>query len=228
MLVQSFIISKSDFLYSGLPFTDGVPLSASFVVINRYLLNWYFPVIAISFYISGFMGESLSKYGKLLIVRNYSKTLWILKEFQWLALNLLLFVVVQFLIFWFGPFPESSNSFWDVSRLILMYYLTLFTLFCIQLLLELFMSQQISLLILNSYIIISIILSSSLPSTKFVAALNYMFLPNFGMGFRNGLNSIGAFQTTNIQYQFCILILLALILIIIFLAVKRFNKIDIL
>lgn len=228
ILIQSYLIYKSDMLYSSLPFTDGVPISPSFVIINRYLINWYLPVVAISFYISGYMEESLSKYGKFLIVRSYSKTLWVLNQFSKLVINLFLFASFQLISFWVGPFLEIRYSFDHLILLISLYYLTLLTLFCIQIYLELFLSQQLSLLIVNGYIILSIVISSSFSNGKTGGLLNYFLLPNFGMGLKNGLSSVNAFQPTNLNYLFCLIILITLIFIIVALTIRRFNRVDIL
>ncbi|NIK13414.1 hypothetical protein FHR85_002867 [Alkalibacillus almallahensis] len=221
-------MSTFDAVNSVFPFLYGVPIVHSYQLETKFLLYWYLPIAAFSFYFTGYIKNALMTYGKAVIIRNYSKSKWILKRFIGMIYALCLFVLFQISIFYL--FLSGKHSLPDgeeTVKLISIYYLTLVVIFSIQLLLELYVSPQISQLIINIYIVLSVLLTKQLYLTGSSETIYYFFITNYGMGFKTGISSIPQYQTIIIDYWVGIFVLLIFGLIILSFSMRRLKNIDI-
>lgn len=227
IILQATIVYNSELLYTNFPFLDGVPVTTSFLLENRYLLTWYLPVVSMSVYFTGYLGDTLGKYGKILMVRNYSKEKWVLKQYIHTATNLLVFVLCQIFVYYWLSIGYPLLSLEVTIKLVVMYYLTLLSLFSFQLLLELYISPQISQLAVNTYIIFSIFLTSNMFEYNLPKMYYYLMLPNYGMGLRTGLSDIDNFSNTVMEFSIGFIIIILFQIVITLLSVNRIKKIDI-
>nr|WP_309100367.1 DUF2705 family protein [Fredinandcohnia onubensis] len=227
IIIQAIVINRFELIHSKFPFLDGVPITPSESLNFRYLLNWYIPIIGMSFYFSGFLSTAITNYGPSFFVRSYSKEKWVYKQLFSISFHLFLFVCFQTVINLFTP-TELSFTFVHFMKLFILYYLTLFILFSIQSLLDLFVQPEISLLIVNLYIIFSILAVNGMINYQLPQFVKYIFMPNIGMGFKNGLTIISTFQMDIIQFNYieCLLFLVIDLLLISILVVKRVKKMD--
>ncbi|MFE8065315.1 DUF2705 family protein [Priestia megaterium] len=228
IIIQSILLSNIDVVEFPVTFLDGIPITSSFALENRFLLLWYLPVIAISFYFSGYMSDMLRTYGKVVIVRNYSKSMWVIKQYLSMIKILLVFVLCQIGAFYFSTLGNSIFSSDEIIKLIIVYFFTLNTLFCIQTFLELYISPQVSQLIINLYIIFSILITKALYFISAPKLLYYFLLPNYGMGFKIGVGKHTEFQTHILQYWSCFIVLIIIQITIWILSIFRLKKMDIL
>lgn len=163
-------------------------------------------------------------------------------------------VVTRLLLYWYLPIIAfsfyisgnlkdllSSYGFLQISRnykkkystapflyLILGYSIMLFTIFSLQYLLELFIDAQKALLLINGYVIISILMADLIYQNTTVTWPYYLLLPNYGMGFRTGLIPFTNTSTLLISVPTSLIILLVVLLCVFIVAIKKFKTTDIL
>ncbi|RZI50147.1 DUF2705 domain-containing protein [Aeribacillus pallidus] len=226
ILMQEILISGFDLLNTNFPFLDGVPITSSQALEYRYLLNWYLPIISMSFYFSGYFSDFTRIHGIAFFVRTYCKSKWIIKQYLYMFIVLLFFTMFQIVICTFFELGTSTISITNFIKSLSIYLLTLQTLFSIQLLLELYINPKISHLIMNIYIVASVLMSNQLYGSS--KLLQYLFLPNYGMGFKNGLSQIPEFPEHTIDYFTGLPILLIMQILIMFLSIYKIKKMDLL
>ncbi|MFG6497019.1 DUF2705 family protein [Fictibacillus sp. UD] len=227
MIIQAVLLNHFDTLYSSLPFLDGVPITSSYALENKFLVYWFLPIVAMSFYFTGYCSDVLKTYGKVIIIRNYGRTRWLFNRFVSMMIVTLIFVVIQVLIFRFLLTDSTINlEGIEVIKLLAMYFLTLSALFALQLVMELFISPQVAQMVVNVYIVVSLLLTKQIYLIG-GGFIYYLFLPNYAMGFRNGLTSISEFQTPIISYPIGITVLMIIIASIVGFSISRIKKIDI-
>jgi hypothetical protein len=224
IIIQAIVISKFNLISTEFPFLDGVPLTSSQALEYRYLLNWYLPIISISFYFSGYLSNLVKTQGAVFFVRAYSKPKWIIKQYVSIIMVLLLFIIFQTVIFSFMRLGNSVFSIENFIKSFSIYFLTLLTLFSIQQLLELYIKPEIAHLIVNVYIVLSILITTDQQNVSSFS--NYFLLPNYGMGFKNGLSQIPEFKMYIIDYFRGIIVLLIIQFTVIGLSIKRIKKMD--
>ncbi|EQC2248503.1 DUF2705 family protein, partial [Listeria monocytogenes] len=112
--------------------------------------------------------------------------------------------------------------------LILGYSIMLFTIFSLQYLLELFIDAQKALLLINGYVIISILMADLIYQNTTATWPYYLLLPNYGMGFRTGLIPFTNTSTLLISEPTSLIILLVVLLCVFIVAIKKFKTTDIL
>ncbi|MBR0581375.1 DUF2705 family protein [Bacillus altitudinis] len=233
IVFQMIFIKSNSSIELIFPFLSGVPVSSSTQLENLTLLYWYLPIVAMSFYFSGYIRDNLYSYGKLKLVRNYNKSKWIVLRFTNMMLTLLGFVLIQILVFYLSSIylEHNFNTFTfttEIFMLIIMYFLTLLCLFSIQLTLELFITPQLSQLALNMYIIVSIFAAKQLYTLNAPSFLYYVLIPNYNNGFRTGLSHFNGIEKYLIHYPIGLLILIILQIGLVFLAAFKIKKMDIL
>ncbi|RLQ94885.1 DUF2705 family protein [Falsibacillus albus] len=223
MVMQAFLINKFNLLHTRLPVLDGVPVVPSAGMEYRYLLNWYLPVIGISFYFSGYLSQMMTVYGTPFFIRNYSKFRWVLKQYYSIALSLLLFVVIQMLI---GLVWEHSAGIQWMSalKMTFIYYLTLLVLISFQTFLDLFVQSELSVVLVNLYLVFSVLGFRWLSSLDESINLTYLLIPNYGMGFKNGLSKVTEFQTDYIPFLNGSYVLILILILVILGSVMKINK----
>ena len=230
IIVQVITINNFNAIYTSFPFLDGVPITSSYALENQYFIYWYLPIVGMSFYFSGYLSDELQTYGKILFTRNYSRKKWVIKRYLSLIIVLSLFIIVQLISF---NFLLEDTSFIILSQekiiiLLVMYFLTLLTLFSIQLLLELYMTPQLSQLVINAYIVVSVLITKQLFTIGAPKFIYYFFLPNYGMGFKTNSSNIPQFQNEVVNYTIGFLILLILLASVLLFTIAKVKKMDIL
>ncbi|AIM15976.1 DUF2705 family protein [Neobacillus sp.] len=226
IIMQGILISRFNLINTNFPFLDGIPITSSHALEYRYLLNWYLPIISMSFYFSGYLSDLTRIHGITFFVRTYSKSKWIIKQYLCMLMILLLFTIFQTVIFTLLGLGKSTFSTTNFIKSLSIYLLTLLTLFSIQILLELYIKTKISHLIINIYIVSSVLMTNQLYGSS--KLLQYLFLPNYGMGFRNGLSQIPEFKIHTIDYLIGLFILLIIQTAVIYLSVNKIKKMDLL
>jgi len=204
-------------------FVDGVPFTLSHGLVYKYLLIWYLPIASISFYFSGYL-EDVRKYAIVLFVRSYNRMKWMLKQYIYAFVVTMIFIFIQTFIMFL--FRACSENIWTPNGIkgLSMYLLSIYTLICLQWFLELYVGARFSHLIVNLYIILSILLSNELHDG--LNWLHYFFIPDHGMGFRNGLSSSTAFEQYVIHFSIgCLILLFSQFLLVCF-SVRKIKKMD--
>ncbi|MBC2119995.1 DUF2705 family protein [Listeria marthii] len=227
LFLQAILFTAFDFPFKTLPNLSGFPVGLATPVVTRLLLYWYLPIIAFSFYISGNIKDLLSNYGFLQISRNYKKEYWLMKQFLKLFIRIVLFTCLQHaLISIITPYSLHFTA--SFFYLLLGYSIMLFTIFSLQYLLELFLDAQKALLIINGYVIISVLIADLIYQNTTVTWPYYLLIPNYGMGFRTGLIPFTNTSTLLISEPTSLIILLVVLLCVFIVALKKFKTTDIL
>ncbi|MBF2356250.1 DUF2705 family protein [Listeria welshimeri] len=227
LFLQAILFMTFDFPFKMLPILDGFPVGLATPVVTRLLIYWYLPIIAFSFYISGNIKDLLSNYGFLQISRNYKKEYWLMKQFLNLFIKIILFICLQLALI---SLITTYYIHWTTQffYLTLGYSIMLFTVFSLQYLLELFLDAQKALLIINSYVVISILAADLIYQNTTATWPYYLLLPNYGMGFRSGFISSADTYTLLTSKPTSLIILLVVLLSIFIVANKKFKTTDIL
>lgn len=175
------------------------------------------PVCFILFFTSGSIENLKQGYGKMLIVRNYSKTVLILKRCLNNFIALICIVLFQFIIFFVARESMTPVESGTLKSLI-MYFLTIFSLIVIQSLLEI----SIPVHIVNIGIFIYCFIAYYLVQNFVDAPIWKMLLfPSLMFGMQNG-----AVSGESIYYGY-LLFIVALNALCIFILNLRFKKTDI-
>ncbi|MFB1049999.1 DUF2705 family protein [Paraliobacillus sp. JSM ZJ581] len=224
IIIQVVFTSKFNLINTQFPFLDGVPITSAFQLEYKYLLNWYLPIVSISFYFSGYLSKLVEAQSIVFFIRNYSKSQWIIKQFLSMVLFLFTFIVFQSLLFALTTPDNLVFSFGNLSKSFLIYFLTLVTLFSMQQLLELYIKPEIAHLTINIYIVLSVLFAGEIYQNS--TFFSYFLLPNYGMSFKNGLSQVPEFKIYSVNYFNAMIILVVIELIVIGLSVRRIKNMD--
>ncbi|WP_141603788.1 DUF2705 family protein [Terrilactibacillus laevilacticus] len=229
VIIQVLYMQPLNFSNVTFPFLDGVPMNTSYQLQNRFLLNWYVPLVSISFYFSGLLKDELIEYGPMIITRNTSRIGWVLKKYVYMLLILVVFLICQLAIFYFySHLNHQLNIHKHIYKALLIYYVTLVLLYSLQIFLEMFINPRLSLIIMNVYIVFSILIVVTLENLHFPMFLNYLFFPNYLMGFRNGLSDITQFNHVIIHFSLGLWTVIIINMIVFILLILRITKIELL
>lgn len=174
-------------------------------------------VCFILFFTSGSIEELKQGYGKMMIVRNYSKTVLILKRCLNNFLALLGIVLFQFVIFFIAResmTPVECNT----VKTLGMYFLTIYSLTVIQALLEISVPAHIVNIGIFTYCFIAYYVVQNFVNAPIAKIL---FFPCLMFGMQNG-----AVSGESIYYWY-LLFIIALNALCIFILNLRFKKTDI-
>lgn len=223
ILFQRIIISNIYLEYYSYPFLNGVPITNNIIIHNLYLIQWFFPLYFVMIYFSGSIDNLLYGYGKLLILRRNSK----IKIFLMLLFKnyfiMLLFLLIHCIIFSLGNSNYKLLSLKQILMMFFIYYMTLITLVSMQMFTEFYMIPQVSNLLISIYILMSILIENQLLLMGRVTFFNYILIPNFAMGFRNGVISS---VSKNINYTCDLIILVSLNFLITIFSIVKLRKKD--
>ena len=189
---------------------------------------WYFVFVSISFYFTGDIAESLSGYGKYMLIRQYNKVKWIIRRFLTIAIKLFGFSILQSILsfftvsIWLQKQVEFSH-FNMLLKALSIYYLTLLSLLLLQMLLELYIEPQIALVSVNIYVVFSIALAGILFVYNKGQLLLYCLLPNYAMGLRT---SIAPENSMFISYPVAVTVLFIILAIIVVISAKKIQVKD--
>jgi hypothetical protein len=200
------------------------------VPISNFII-WYISFSIISFFF--FMGtirENVNGFGKYILIRNYSKTKFILNLIFKVIIKILGMLAISIFVFYlYGNFMNINSVSMHMDALILkamlLNILTIIGLILFQLVLELyFFSPITSLLINNIYVVISIAAWTYLHYIFDGKFLLYLGIANFMTALRTS-----PFFTENfvINQSFALIIIFIIICFLILVAIKRIRKIDI-
>ncbi|RYL87313.1 DUF2705 family protein [Sporolactobacillus sp. THM19-2] len=228
IIIQSLLSHRFDPLNAPFLFLEGVPVSMQSGIMYQLLIYWYIPIVGMSFYFCGKVHETLVSYGQLKIIRNFSKSRWMLGFYGRLYLFVLIFVLIQVCCTWI------SNQGWatDLARPVILqqlilYILALIVLFSMQMFLELFVNGQVAQLITNLYIILTILLTYFNYSFHGWSVLNYLGIPNYGMGLRTNLTTLNTFGEALVPSEIGMIILIFIESCILYFSIRRIKVMDI-
>jgi Protein of unknown function (DUF2705) len=230
MTIQSFMNSqllarRYDEFPSAFTFLLGVQPETEYII----FMFWYLVFVSISFYFLGDISESLSGYGKYVLIRNYNKVKWIMIRYGSVAIRLLGFVLLHSIISLLITFilGKGQGPFLDgiimVTKAIFIYYLTLLVLLSFQMLLELYINPQISMLIVNMYVVFSVLLAGLFFTYHKGELLLYALIPNYSMGLRLDIMSDSSFI---IYYPTAMVILLVIMAVILVFSKQKITEKD--
>ncbi|MGE1164471.1 DUF2705 family protein [Peribacillus simplex] len=224
-LIHNFNERNSNYLHPFFLFVLGVE------PITQYtnFLIWFFVFISISFYFSGIISENINGYGKYMLVRNTQKLKWIMGLYYLTTIRLFGLVVLQFTFFILSSFIFTQNletfpSIIMLVKVVFIYFLTLLFLIFLQMYLELYTSPQVSLLSVNFYVVLSILLAGVIFLHNQGELLLYGLIPNFAMGLRLDVISDENFI---ISYPIALLILGLVVLLILYFSIRKIEAKDI-
>lgn len=228
IILQVFLMENFLGVSLQYPFLLGVPISSNIQMNHQFLIYWYLPIAALTFYFSDFVNQAFQKKGILKIIRNYDVKKWVLKRFLFIACILLIYILFQVVLFSSINSYKQSISI-DQFLLLLNYFFMLLSLIGLQMVLELTFSSKIAILCINIYIVGSILLTQEIYVNDWsnLYFIVYFMIPNYGMGFKTGYN-ISHLNTEIINRHADLPVLIIVNLIIVFFVLKRMKKIDIL
>lgn len=175
------------------------------------------PLLIIFTFFSGTLKELTEGYGKLVIIRNYSRNKLLAKELIKVMSYVILIVLMQAVVSW-SILKEFSVADISFAKSLITYFLALYLLILFEIFLELFSLKQSSVLVLIIYTLISYFLKGSV---KKFTLLKIIFFPN--LIFCRFDSAV--FFDSDFVSSTAILILLTTIMII--LNFKKFKEVDI-
>lgn len=181
------------------------------------LINFMIPLVFILFFTSGSLQDLIQGYGKILLVRNYSRNKLIVKQLFKNMFSLLIIVLFQCAaIFYFNQFLKSVKS--GILKSLIMYIVILSAIVILQCLLEFYMPSQNVNAILFIYSFVSCCI---VQVTENIAVLKIILFPSLMFGMQNG-----ALSGENTYYLYlCIGVILNIVLAV--LCTRKFKKTDI-
>lgn len=186
---------------------------------NTLLLfgTWYIFIAALTFGSLGFVKRYISGYGIYQIVREkarvkigFRRVAALLTSIAGLSLLQVIFSVL-FAIFTGTDQMMFAGNFEEFFILLGLYVLSNTTIVFIQMVLELYFSEQIALLTINIYVLFSVSLGGVLLTTQKMTWLLYLLIPNVGMYERSNLEE-SALQAISPNIAYLVLFLLLIIL----------------
>ena len=222
-LLQAKLMIPDD---ANFAFLLGVQIAGNTKMVSDELMYWLLPIIALTFYFSGFIRDSLSKYGFLYIIRGISRIRWWIQKIVVAICTVIIFILLQLLIFYMMTDTTIDTTSTEFIGLVIQYFLMLMTLIFIQLTCELFIESNVAHLIITLYIVSSVLIAHIIypfvPSNQYF----WLFLPLNGMGANTGvamLNSISALISTQVAISVLFISMVAVFI----LSIVKVKKIDI-
>lgn len=217
VIMQAFTFFNSSSVYYENGFAIGISNQSKNYDVAFNLVLIFLPIVFILFFFSGTIQEITQGYGKLLIIRSYSKTKLILKRLFRNSGLLLLMVLLQCAVFLF-----VNSSLIRVEKgmfqSLIMYFIILHSIIMLQSFLELYITPQNTSIILLIYSFASYYI---VQVTEENVLIKILLFPCLMFGMQNG-----AVSGENIYYVYlCIGVILNVILVL--LCVHKFKKIDI-
>lgn len=217
IILQIFTFCRDT--YSSYEFGFAIGISAEYrsgnVVLT--LINYMIPLIFILFFTSGSMQNLIQGYGKVLLVRNYSRTKLIVKQLFKNLLTLMIIVLFQCAaILYFNQFLKSVKS--GILKSLIMYFVIMSAIIMLQCLLEFYIPSHTVNAVLFIYSLVSYWI---VQVTGNISVLKIILFPSLMFGMQNG-----ALSGENIYYLYlCIGIILNTVLAV--LCIRKFKKTDI-
>jgi hypothetical protein len=224
IIMQRVVIQMSGYEVYQLPFA-----STLFIFDNQtsnlvQILYAYIPLPFVLFYFSGNAREITTGYGKLWLIRSYSRERLYLKNAILSAAKLACIVIGQMIIFLICDGTWNNLSSIKLIQVIVTYFVGVWTLIQLQFLLELFMDASISNIFVNIFFVVSLIIGNSVLINHDLSWIGVMLFPNMLFGMRSGIiyqKNIYVRYEASITYVVILLVVLNIISII------KYKKTDI-
>ena len=213
IIMQRVVIQMSGYEVYQLPFASTLFIFDNPTSNLVQILYAYIPLPFVLFYFSGNAREITTGYGKLWLIRSYSRERLYLKNAILSAAKLACIVIGQTIIFLICDGTWNDLSSIKLIQVIVTYFVGVWTLIQLQFLLELFMDASISNIIGNNVLI-----------NRDLSRIGVMLFPNMLFGTRSGIiyqKNIYVRYETSIIYVIILLVVLNIISII------KYKKTDI-
>ncbi|CAH0185090.1 DUF2705 family protein [Peribacillus simplex] len=232
-LTMLFVISLQIFLFNhfdgskadltGFMIVSGVPINNKFVLLGA----WYIFFSMVSFLSLGYLRQYISGYGIYLMIREKSKVrlgISRITKLMILISGLSLFQLLVSIVFAYINNEDQAFFYHDFQSFICiagLYIMSNFVLIFIQMALELYLTEQVSLLLINVYVLFSVTLGGVLLSVQKLTWILYFLIPNFGMYVRVDLP-----ESVGLSPVIAYMVLTVIIIILSVLSFIRLKKMD--
>lgn len=217
IILQIFTFCRDT--HNSYEFGFAIGISAEYRIGNIIftLINYMIPLAFILFFTSGSMQNLIQGYGKILLVRNYSRIKLIAKQILKNVLTLLIIVLFQCVaILYFNQFLKIVKS--GILKSLIMYFVIMSAIIMLQCLLEFYIPSHTVNAVLFIYSFASYCI---VQMTGNIAVLKIILFPSLMFGMQNG-----ALIGENIYYLYlCIGVVLNIIFAL--LCMRKFRKTDI-
>lgn len=223
ILLQWYFMYTSDVFERALPFSTGL-LSAD--TLGGNLTQIMITIIPIPFLLWLFSGrmEAIARgYGKVFIIRNYSRKKLLLKEDGKMILTVILIQGFSWSVFQGFPHGDwEPLSVMQQARVMAMYTLALIGTVLLQYCLELMMSQVYAQIATLTFYVVSLFSYGTVQDEGISAGVNAVLFPNLGFAMRNG-----AIETGDIKpFLFSAVEMLLICTLLIHISLKIVSKKD--
>lgn len=137
------------------------------------------------FVFAGKMTDLIEGYGKLLVIRHYSKVKMIVKAIGESAIILAFLLIMMALIAEFSIVSHSSFTFVQFCLVLGMYYNVILSLIILQMILEMFMKMQNATLIVNLFVLGSLLFYHPLSLLTSESIACFLLYPNIAFSQRS-------------------------------------------
>ncbi len=224
IILQWYFMYTSDFLEIELPFSTGL-LTADMAGGNvTMILFSIIPIPFILWLFSGTITSVISGYGKLYIIRDYSKSKMLIKE-----VGKMLIVVMVICSFTWTLFQLLRSDRWipltaqEHIRVMTMYALTLTGTILLQFCLEFVWGQVYAQTATLVYFTMSLFAYSLVKGTRALMLVRWICFPNLAFGMRNGAVDTGAKGV----FLYSMIEIVMICSLLIYISLKFVNKKDI-
>lgn len=217
VIIQIFHFRYSDIFFE-YGFLIGINKTATYPSIGIALMYVLMPLLFIIFFNSGTLHNLTNGYGKLLIIRNYSKTRLFLKNYIKIIAASIVAVIVQLIIYYFCRNLFEPLSF-DLIKSVIMYFVVLNLIFSVQCILELFVAPHIANIALFIYSFVSYYVVQITAESSVI--MKILLFPSLLFGMQNG--AVSGETTYNIYLMTMVLFNIMTVTI----GILKFKKTDI-
>lgn len=224
VLLQWYVMYTSDLFETGLPFSTGLLGADTGGGNATQVLYAIIPVPFLLWLFSGRAEEIVSGYGKVYIIRNYSREKLLFKEICVMLLYTGLIQGFTWMVFQgFSHDSWESLTFQVQIKVVMMYLLALMTALLLQFCLELLIGRVYGQIVTLVYFAWSLFIYGMKGEDGVTLAVRLALFPNLGFAMRSG-----AMDSENSRLFFYSLTGLLLICIsLIYISLKILNKKDI-
>ena len=211
IIMQRVVIQMSGYEVYQLPFASTLFIFDNPTSNLVQILYAYIPLPFVLFYFSGNAREITTGYGKLWLIRSYSRERLYLKNAILSAAKLACIVIGQTIIFLICDGTWNNLSSIKLIQVIVTYFVGVWALVQLQFLLELFMDASISNIFVNVFLVVSLIIGNSVLINSELSRIGVMLFPNMLFGTRSGIiyqKNIYVRYETSIIYVIILLVVL--------------------
>ena len=224
ILLQRFLYQTVDFEWYQIPFASSLMTLQNENGNLLLILYAFVPIPFILFEFSG-RGRALTEgYGKLWVIRAYKR--------EHLCVNAIgksiieLFVIILFQTIVFLPFDQKWQDITgsQMSLILMMYGIGMLNLVLLQFYLEFMMETNYANVLTNIFFVVSLFIGSRVLRSEIFYWVGLLLFPNMLFGTRNG----AIYQETGyIHFEYAVITMLMLTVLLCLLIVMKFRKKDI-